>query len=360
METSWFDKGEHSSGAISARLSGDATLLRNLVGDSLALIVQNAATAIAGLAKFLSGFSADAKKSYKDASQVAGDAVGSTRTIASFSAEEKVMQLYQMKCEGPMKAGIRQGLVCGVGIGFAMFSLFLVHAASFYAGARLVEAGKMDFCSFLSKAFYNLLYQVFFGLTMTTLSISQPAALALDLSRAKSAAASVPAASVLAILDQKSKIDSSDDSGTTLESVWGDIEFQHVSFNYATRPNIQIFRDLCLTISSSKTVALVGESGCGKSTVISLLQRFYDPNSDEATSALDAESEKVVLDALDRVMVDRTTVVVAHRLSTIIDADLIVVVKNGVIAEKGKHDTLMNINNGIYASLVALHISASP
>ncbi|KAL7178433.1 hypothetical protein ACSBR2_031551 [Camellia fascicularis] len=480
METSWFDEAEHSSGAISARLSGDATLVRNLVGDSLALIVQNVATTIAGLiiafqanwllaliilvmvpliglngyiqAKFLSGFSADAKKSFEDATQVAGDAVGSIRTIASFSAEEKVMQLYQMKCEGPMKAGIRQGLVCGVSLGFTMFSLFLVYAASFYAGARLVEAGKMDFAA---------VFQVFFGLTMTTVSISQSVALAPDLSRANSAAASV-----LAILDQKSKIDSSDDSGTTLENVWGDIEFQHVSFKYATRPNIQIFRDLCLTISSGKTVALVGESGCGKSTVISLLQRFYDPNSgqitldgveikrlklkwlrqqmglvsqepilfnetiranisygkassateaeiiaaaelanahkfisglqqgydtvvgergiqlsggqkqrvaiaraivksprilllDEATSALDAESEKVVQDALDRVMVDRTTVVVAHRLSTIIDADLIAVVKNGVIAEKGKHDTLMNINDGIYASLVALHTSAS-
>lgn len=80
---------------------------------------------------------------------------------------------------------------------------------------------------------------------------------------------------------------------------------------------------------------------------------------DEATSALDAESEKVVQDALDKVMVDRTTVVVAHRLSTIKGADLIAVVKNGVIAEKGKHQDLINIEGGIYASLVALHTSAT-
>ncbi|KAK9934116.1 hypothetical protein M0R45_021272 [Rubus argutus] len=80
---------------------------------------------------------------------------------------------------------------------------------------------------------------------------------------------------------------------------------------------------------------------------------------DEATSALDAESERVVQDALDRVMVDRTTVVVAHRLSTIKGADLIAVVKNGVIAEKGKHETLINIEGGTYASLVALHASAT-
>nr|GEU68953.1 ABC transporter B family member 21-like [Tanacetum cinerariifolium] len=80
---------------------------------------------------------------------------------------------------------------------------------------------------------------------------------------------------------------------------------------------------------------------------------------DEATSALDAESEKVVQDALDQVMLHRTTIVVAHRLSTIRGADVIAVVKNGVIAEKGKHEKLINIKDGIYASLVTLHTSSS-
>lgn len=76
---------------------------------------------------------------------------------------------------------------------------------------------------------------------------------------------------------------------------------------------------------------------------------------DEATSALDAESERVVQDALERVMVNRTTIVVAHRLSTIKGADMIAVVKDGSIVEKGKHGSLINIKNGAYASLVALH-----
>lgn len=80
---------------------------------------------------------------------------------------------------------------------------------------------------------------------------------------------------------------------------------------------------------------------------------------DEATSALDTESEHVVQEALDRVMVSRTTVVVAHRLVTIRGADLIAVVKNGVIAEKGRHEVLMNIVDGVYASLVALHVKAT-
>ena len=76
---------------------------------------------------------------------------------------------------------------------------------------------------------------------------------------------------------------------------------------------------------------------------------------DEATSALDAESEKIVQNALDKVMLKKTSVIVAHRLSTIKDADLIVVVKNGIITEKGKHEDLITIKDGAYASLVALH-----
>ena len=76
---------------------------------------------------------------------------------------------------------------------------------------------------------------------------------------------------------------------------------------------------------------------------------------DEATSALDTESEKVVQEALDRVMVGRSTIVIAHRLTTIRNADLIAVVQKGQIVEQGKHAELMSIEKGVYASLVKLH-----
>lgn len=81
---------------------------------------------------------------------------------------------------------------------------------------------------------------------------------------------------------------------------------------------------------------------------------------DEATSALDAESEKIVQEALDRVMVNRSTIVVAHRLSTIRGADSIAVFKNGCIVEKGNHQSLINIKDGYYSSLVKLHHAALP
>ncbi|XP_051118930.1 ABC transporter B family member 11-like [Andrographis paniculata] len=483
MEVGWYDEPENSSGMIGARLSADAASVRALVGDSLAQMVQDLSSAIVGLAiafeaswqlaliilamipliglsgyvqiMFMKGFSADAKVMYEEASQVANDAVGSIRTIASFCAEEKVMGLYRKKCEGPMSNGIKQGLVSGVGFGLSFSLLFLVYATSFYAGARLVEDGKITFTD---------VFRVFFALTMAAMAISQSSSLAPDSTKAKSAAASV-----FAILDRKSKIDPSDDSGLKLESLKGEIELRHVSFRYPSRPDVEIFRDLSLTIRSGKTVALVGESGSGKSTVISLLQRFYDADSgqitidgteirrfqlkwlrqqmglvsqepvlfndtiraniaygkgegeaaaseaeivgaaelanahkfisglekgyetvvgergvqlsggqkqrvaiarammkspkivllDEATSALDAESERVVQDALDRVMVNRTTVVVAHRLSTIKGAHMIAVVRNGAVVEKGSHEALIGIRDGFYASLVSLHNSAA-
>ncbi|KAL9257085.1 ABC transporter B family member 11-like protein [Drosera capensis] len=480
MEVSWFDDPGHSSGAIGARLSADAASVRALVGDALGLLVQNAASAIAGLViafiaswqlalivlallpligligyfqmAFTKGFTADAKIKYEEASQVATDAVGGIRTVASFCAEEKVMQLYEQKCEGPMNAGVKQGMVSGIGFGFSFAMLYLIYAAVFYAGAQLVQHNYTTF---------SHVFRVFFALTMAAIGISQSSSITPDSGKARFAAASI-----FSIVDRKSIIDPSDELGMKLDNLKGHIELRHVSFTYPTRPDIEIFRDLCLTIRAGKTVALVGESGSGKSTVISMLQRFYDPDSgyitldgveiqkfqlkwlrqqmglvsqepalfnetiraniaygkegnateaeiiaaaemanahkficglqqgydtvvgergvqlsggqkqrvaiaraivkspkilllDEATSALDAESERVVQDALDRVMVNRTTVVVAHRLTTIKGADLIAVVKNGVIVEQGKHESLLQIQDGAYASLVALHMSAS-
>ncbi|KAL6138354.1 hypothetical protein ACLB2K_063637 [Fragaria x ananassa] len=171
QQISWFDDPANSSGAIGARLSSDASTVKALVGDGLALITQNIATIIAGLVigftanwklallilgvsplliiqgllqtKFLKGFSGEAMVSrifphklfdlqieivanvvninrmqamYEEASQVANDAIGSIRTVASFCSEKKVMDAYEKKCEGPMKQGVRLGVVSGVGM----------------------------------------------------------------------------------------------------------------------------------------------------------------------------------------------------------------------------------------------------
>ncbi|KAM3333844.1 hypothetical protein ACQJBY_028744 [Aegilops geniculata] len=384
---------------------------------------------------------------YEEASQVATDAVGGIRTVASFCAEQKVMDVYEKKCEIPTRQGMREGLVGGLGFGFSFLVFYLTYALCFYVGAKFVHEGTATFPE---------VFRVFFVLVLATSGISRTSAVGADSTKANESAISV-----FEILDRKSKIDSSSEEGMVVANLRGDIEFQNVCFSYPLRPNVQIFTDLSLSIPSGKTAALVGESGSGKSTAIALLERFYDPSSgrilfdgvelpalkvswlrlqiglvaqepvlfndtiraniaygkqgeaseeeivaaaeaanahqfisglpdgyntvvgergiqlsggqkqrvaiaravvkdpkvlllDEATSALDAESERVVQEALDRVMVGRTTVVVAHRLSTVRGADIISMVKNGTIVEKGRHEELMRIKDGAYASLVEL------
>uniref|UniRef100_A0ACD5VYG5 Uncharacterized protein n=1 Tax=Avena sativa TaxID=4498 RepID=A0ACD5VYG5_AVESA len=475
QEVAWFDNPSNSSGALGTRLSVDALNVRRLVGDNLAVIVQSAAALITGFAiaftadwrlalvitcviplvgiqgyaqvKFLKGFSEEAKEMYEEASQVATDAVGSIRTIASFCAEKRLVTTYNKKCEALRKQGIRSGIVGGLGFGFSFLVLYLTYALCFYVGAQFVRQGKTTFAD---------VFRVFFALVLAAVGVSQASALASNATKARDSAISV-----FSILDRKSKIDTIGDEGLMLENVTGDIDFTNVSFKYPSRPDVQIFSDFTLHIPSRKTIALVGESGSGKSTIIALLERFYDPDSgrisldgveikslriswlrdqmglvgqepvlfndtiranitygkhgvvteeevtavakaanahefisslpqgydtmvgekgvqlsggqkqrvaiaraiikdpkilllDEATSALDAESERIVQDALDRVMVSRTTIVVAHRLSTIKGADMIAVLKEGKIAEKGKHEALMRIKGGVYASLVEL------
>ena len=100
---------------------------------------------------------------------------------------------------------------------------------------------------FLASMISSANLQVFFALSMAALGISQSGSLVPDSTKAKGAAASI-----FAILDRKSEIDPSDDSGMTLEEVKGEIELRHVSFKYPTRPDVQIFRDLSLTIHTGK------------------------------------------------------------------------------------------------------------
>ena len=76
---------------------------------------------------------------------MANDAVGSIRTVASFCAEPKVMDMYQKKCLAPVKQGVRAGLVSGAGLGFSFFALYCTNAFCFYVGSILVQHGKATF-----------------------------------------------------------------------------------------------------------------------------------------------------------------------------------------------------------------------
>lgn len=79
---------------------------------------------------------------YEDASQVANDAIGSIRTVASFCAEDEVMEMYRRKCKAPRKHGFKFGLLSGTGLGFGNFIIYSTYALAFYLGAVFVNNGK--------------------------------------------------------------------------------------------------------------------------------------------------------------------------------------------------------------------------
>lgn len=267
--------------------------------------------------------------------------------------------------------------------------------------------------------------------------------------------------SVFDVLDRKTSIEPEHPNSFRPQKLKGDVEILEIDFAYPTRPNTIIFRGFSLTIEAGKSIALVGQSGSGKSTIIGLIERFYDPTRgtikidgrdirsyhlrslrqhialvgqeptlfsgsirdnitygaegvtevevedaarkanahdfisclkdgyntwcgvqgrqlsggqkqriaiarailknpailllDEATSALDSQSEKMVQEALEQVLVGRTSVVIAHRLGTIKNCDKIAVLENGVIVEKGTHESLLAKGyNGIYYGMVNL------
>lgn len=82
---------------------------------------------------------------YEEASQIANDAVSSIRTVASFSAEDKVMKMYEEKCEAPLKRGVRLGVVSGASFGVGSLALYCTQAFCFYIGAVLIKHGKASF-----------------------------------------------------------------------------------------------------------------------------------------------------------------------------------------------------------------------
>ncbi|GFH24318.1 ATP-binding cassette transporter [Haematococcus lacustris] len=366
------------------------------------------AAAGAVLAKVTAVMSSRTSKAYTDASSLAQQALSQVRTVAAYNGEERTVSSYEKALEMPTNVGIQQSMYTGMALGSVNAVVYFTYALAFYYGAWRVYTGNYT------------------------------------------------------VINRIPEIDPDNTSGRILDKVAGTIELRNVSFAYPARPDAQIFRNFCLTVPAGKTVALVGSSGSGKSTVVQLVERFYDPLGgavlldgvdlrslqvkwlrtqvglvsqeptlfattifgniamgkegateaevqaaaeaanahtfishqpkgyqtqvgerglqmsggqkqriaiarailknprimllDEATSALDTQSERLVQDALNRMIVGRTTVVVAHRLSTIKDADIIAVVQAGAVVEQGSHQELIANPEGLYGALVKLQM----
>ncbi|KAL4340975.1 hypothetical protein GQ457_08G007230 [Hibiscus cannabinus] len=482
FEIGWFDEDENTSAAICTRLATEANMVRSLVGDRMSLLVQAVFGTIFAYALALklswrlsivmiavqplvvgsfyarsilmTSMSGKAQKAQKEGSQLASEAVVNHRTITAFSSQKRILGLFKDTLKGPKEQSVRHSWLSGFGLFSSQFFSTSFTALAYWYGGRLLTQRLIS---------PEHLFQAFLVLLFTAYVIAEAGSMTNDLSKGNSAIQSV-----FAILDRKSEIDPDYTWGQeTKKSIQGRIELKNVFFAYPTRPDQMLFKDLNLRIEAGRTVALVGQSGSGKSTIIGLIERFYDPMKgsvfidaqdiknynlrmlrthialvsqeptlfagtireniaygkpkakeseirkaaklanahefisgmkdgydtncgergvqlsggqkqrialarailknpsilllDEATSALDSLSENLVQEALEKMMVNRTCVVVAHRLSTIQKADYIAVLKNGKVVEHGSHNELVSLGRtGTYYSLIKLQGGSSP
>jgi ATP-binding cassette subfamily B (MDR/TAP) protein 1 len=147
----------------------------------------------------------------------------------------------------------------------SVFSIYSAYALAFFYGGILVTQGQAD---------SGIVINVFMSILIGSFSMAMLAPEAQAISKAKAAAAKL-----FATIDRVPAIDSADKGGLKPETVEGDISFQDVKFHYPSRPGVPILKGLTTTFSAGNTVALVGASGSGKSTVIALVERFYDPTA---------------------------------------------------------------------------------
>lgn len=216
---------------------------------------------------------------YAAAGGLATESLGAIRTVTALNAQPDVISRYRVFLFKAMQVGIIKGFKVGLGNGSVFGSCFLTYALGFWYGAKLVTESINNGCSISQKGedciTGGIILAVFFSVIMGSIALGQ---LAPPLTSFISAKAAI--GSMLDILRRKPLIDGFSEEGEVpLQKASGSIELKDVEFSYPTRPDLTVCREYNLSVAPGETVALVGASGCGKSTIINLLLRFYDPDS---------------------------------------------------------------------------------
>ncbi|MBB3312840.1 ATP-binding cassette subfamily B protein [Rhizobium sp. BK196] len=476
LSPSFFDVNQ--SGEIVSRLTADTTQIKSAVGATASVALRNLILCIGALGMMivtsprLSSLvivaipiivfplvaggrsvrkrSRAAQDTLAEASAFANETIAASRTVQAFNAETAAADRYGSAVESAYRAARSAVSSRALLTGIAITLIFGSVVAVLWFGAHSVLAGTLS----AGTLGQFLLYAVIAAGSLGALSEVWG-----ELSQAAGAADRLTE-----LLDEVSPIAAPENPQALPSPAQGRVQFDGVHFAYPSRPGKSALHGLDFTVLPGETVAIVGASGAGKSTVFSLLLRFYDPQQgsvkvdgidarqadpdalrqriaivpqdvtifaasihdniafgiqgatreqvrtaaiaaqadefinrldrgydtqvgergvtlsggqrqriaiaraimknapilllDEATSALDAESETLVQRALDGLMHGRTTVVIAHRLATVLKADRILVMDQGRVVEEGTHQSLIR-HGGIYAKLARLQFDAA-
>uniref|UniRef100_A0AAR2KX54 ATP-binding cassette sub-family B member 5 n=1 Tax=Pygocentrus nattereri TaxID=42514 RepID=A0AAR2KX54_PYGNA len=474
QDIGWFDDHNNAVGVLTTKLATDASLVKGAAGSRLGLATGTVcALVIAVVVAFcfcwqltllilacvpfltganfiqmraMSGHASKDQSALEASGKISTETVENFKTVVALTKEDIFLCMFNDSLSKPYRSALCKAPIYGVTFALAQATPFFVNASVFRFGAWLIAHCYTE---------YENVYLVFSVIVFAAMSIGQSSSFAPDFAKAKAAAGRI-----LDLLEKTPEIDIYNEGGDKP----GDIEFHDVHFSYPARQNVKILQGLNVSVAQGQTLALVGSSGCGKSTSIQLLERFYNPASgqvfadgtdtrtlnlawlrsqlglvsqepilfdctiaeniqygdnsrvvsqeeiveaaknanihdfilglpekyntrvgdkgtqlsggqkqriaiaralvrkprvlllDEATSALDTESEKIVQKALDDARQGRTCIVIAHRLTTIQNADIIAVIQNGQVAEQGTHSELM-AKQGAYYALVNAQVA---
>lgn len=293
QDIAFFDKEENSAGSLTSFLSTETTHLAGMSGVTLGTILVVSTTLIAaislscafnyklalvctatipillscGFLRFwmLARFQARAKKAYESSASYACEATAAIRTVASLTREDDVWEHYHQLIVAQEQKSLRSIFRSSVLYAAAQSFMFLCTALGFWYGGTLIANGEIS-----ELHFFTCFSAIIFGAQSAGTIFS----FAPDMGKAKQAAKELKT-----LFDRVPPIDSWSPDGERVEHMEGNIEFRDVHFRYPTRPEQPVLRGLNLTVKPGQYVALVGASGCGKSTTIALMERFYDPLS---------------------------------------------------------------------------------
>uniref|UniRef100_A0A6M2DYA2 ABC-type xenobiotic transporter n=1 Tax=Xenopsylla cheopis TaxID=163159 RepID=A0A6M2DYA2_XENCH len=213
--------------------------------------------------RVIGGSSLLEKRALEGATKIAVEAISNVRTVASLCQEKGVLERYTIELNKAAKQSRRRNRLRGLVFAFGQAAPFLAYSLSLYYGGSLVAYDGLEY-----KNVIKVSEALIFGAWM----LGQSLAFAPNINAAKTSAKRI-----FALFDRNSKIQSLPGFIDTQKIANGRVEFSNIKFHYPTRPDISILKGLDLLIQPGQTVALVGYSGCGKSTCIQLLQRLYDP-----------------------------------------------------------------------------------
>lgn len=475
QDVAYFDGTE--SGQLISRLTNDLDMMMSPIQSSLSNLLSNCLILVGGMAMcFIKSYrlsmlafvtigpisylweqyalwskklAREMLSHWAQGNSLASQALMHIRTVKAFGCEEVVLKKYSETNQMALNCGIKDAWGNGITSALTGYLDLGTGVMILYFGGLLVYRGEMSVGDLVTyQLFWNMMNNAYQSLQGLVTSFTRSAA---------------GAEKVFSLWDSQPDIDPQKGSDIREDTVAGHLELKNVSFYYQMRPDNMVLDGFDLDIPAGKTLALVGRSGGGKSTIINLLLRFYDPKQgrllldgkpydslkvhqlrrlfgvvtqdtelfaltveeniayglekddytfeevvdaakkafahdficemkdgyqtrigergsrisggqrqrlaiarvflrkpriillDEATSALDENSQEAVQNALADLIAESqsTVVMVAHRLSTVVNADSICVIDKGRVLEKGSHEELASIPGGIYASMVS-------